>query len=492
MTDKPAYDHVFRNALIIDGTGSAPFRGELAVAGETIAAIGPAGTIPPGSGAREHDLKGRALSPGFIDTHTHDDRIVLDAPDMLPKISQGVTTVVTGNCGISLAPVTFTGDPPAPMNLLGSRKAYEFPTFADYARAIAETVPGVNVAALIGHSALRLATMSDIRVKASEAEIGAMLDHADEAMENGAAGFSTGLFYPTNAAADIDEVSRVAARFAKHGGVYATHMRSEMEPILDSIEETLTTAKRADIPVVISHHKCAGPKNWGRTRETLPVIEAAAKRQPVGLDAYPYNAGSTNLRADLVTDEFRIMITWSRPHPEATGRDLKDIAAEWGVDLHEAARRLDPAGAIYFQMDEEDVQRVLRFPLTMIGSDGLPHDDHPHPRLWGTFPRVLGHYSRERGLFPLETAVHKMTGLSAQDVSPERARRAGGRQLRRPRRVRSGDGDRPRHLRQPEAALRRHRQGVRQRRARLRSRRDERQAGRAAGRRARDLTASTA
>jgi N-acyl-D-amino-acid deacylase len=187
-----------------------------------------------------------------------------------------------------------------------------------------------------------------------------------------------------------------------------------MEPILNSIEETLTTAKRADIPVVISHHKCAGPRNWGRTKETLPVIEAAAKRQPVGLDAYPYTAGSTNLRADLVTDEIRIMITWSRPHPEAAGRDLKDIAAEWGVDIHEAAKRLDPAGAIYFQMADEDVERVLRFPLTMIGSDGLPHDDHPHPRLWGTFPRVLGHYSRDLGLFPLHIAVHKMTGLSAK------------------------------------------------------------------------------
>jgi N-acyl-D-amino-acid deacylase len=410
----PRYDHVFRNALLIDGTGAAPTKGEIATAGDRIAVMGPPGTIPNGTGAHEHDLKGRALSPGFIDTHTHDDRIVLDAPDMLPKVSQGVTTVVTGNCGISLAPVTFTGDPPAPMNLIGSRNEYEFPTFADYARAIADTVPGVNVAALIGHSALRLATMSDIRVKASEEAIGRMIDHAEEAMQNGAAGFSTGLFYPTNAAADIDEVSRVAARFAKHGGVYATHMRSEMEPILNSIEETLTTAKRADIPVVISHHKCAGPRNWGRTKETLPVIEAAAKRQPVGLDAYPYTAGSTNLRADLVTDEIRIMITWSRPHPKATGRDLKDIAAEWGVDIHDAAKRLDPAGAIYFQMTDEDVERVLRFPLTMIGSDGLPHDDHPHPRLWGTFPRVLGHYSRDRGLFPLHIAVHKMTGLSAK------------------------------------------------------------------------------
>ncbi len=419
-SERPRYDHVFRDALLIDGTGAPPAAGELAVMGDKIAAVGPAGSIERGAAREEHDLKGRALSPGFIDTHTHDDRIVLDAPDMLPKISQGVTTVVTGNCGISLAPVTFEREPPAPMNLLGSEKAYEFPSFADYARAIAETVPAVNVAALIGHSALRLATMSDIRVKADEAEIGAMLDHAREAMENGATGFSTGLFYPTNAAADIDEVSRVAAGFAGHGGVYATHMRTEMERILDSIDETLVTARRADIPVVISHHKCAGPRNWGRTRETLPVIEAAAKRQPVALDAYPYDAGSTNLRADLVTDEFRIMITWSRPHPDTTGRDLKDIANGWGVDLHEAARRLDPAGAIYFQMDEADVERVLRFPLTMIGSDGLPHDDHPHPRLWGTFPRVLGRYCRERGLFPLETAIHKMTGLSAKTFRLER------------------------------------------------------------------------
>jgi N-acyl-D-amino-acid deacylase len=408
------YDRVFRNALLFDGTGAKPYSGELAIEGDKIAAVGPPGTVPRAPRGIEQDLKGHALSPGFIDTHTHDDRIVLDAPDMLPKISQGVTTVVTGNCGISLAPVTFRGYPPAPMNLLGAQQAYEFPTFADYARAIRETVPAVNVAALIGHSALRLATMSDIRVKATDSEIDAMLERVDEAMQNGATGFSTGLFYPTNAAADIDEVSRVAARFAKHGGVYATHMRSEMEKVLDSIEETLTTARRADIPVIISHHKCAGPKNWGRTRETLPVIEAAAKRQPVGLDAYPYAAGSTNLRADLVTDEIRIMITWSRPHPEATGRDLADIAREWGVDLSEAARRLDPAGAIYFQMTDEDVERVLKFPLTMIGSDGLPHDEHPHPRLYGTFPRVLGHYSRERGLFPLEAAVHKMTGLSAK------------------------------------------------------------------------------
>lgn len=415
MTDRPpqTYDHVFRDALVYDGTGAKPFRGEVGVLGERIALVGGLGSIPPGAGRSEHRLAGKALSPGFIDAHTHDDRIVLDSPDMLPKISQGVTAVVAGNCGISLAPVTFKGEPPAPMNLLGSRKAYEFPRFADYARALAETTPGVNVAALIGHSALRLATMSDIRLKASEAEIGAMLDHVDEAMDNGATGFSTGLFYPTNAGADIDEVARVAGRFARRGGVYATHMRDEQDKVLDSIAETMATAKRAEIPVVISHHKCAGVHNWGRTRETLPVIAEAAKHQTVNLDAYPYTAGSTNLRADLVTDKFRIMIAWSRPHPEATGRDLADIAREWGLDLHKAAERLQPAGAIYFQMDEADVRRVLSFPLTMIGSDGLPHDDHPHPRLYGTFPRVIGRYARDLGLFPVETAIHKMTGLPA-------------------------------------------------------------------------------
>jgi N-acyl-D-amino-acid deacylase len=411
---QPRYDHVIRGALIYDGTGAKPFAGEVAILGDRIAHVGPPGSVPRDSGKSDQDIKGKAIAPGFIDAHTHDDRIVLDAPDMLPKISQGVTTVVAGNCGISLAPVTFSGDPPAPLNLLGGKKAYEFPAFADYADAVARIVPGVNVAALIGHSSLRLATMKDITAKARESEIGAMLDHVEEAMENGAAGFSTGLFYPTNAGADIDEVSAIAARFSERGGIYATHMRDEQDKVLDSIAESVATASRAKIQLVISHHKCAGVRNWGRTIETLPLIAEAAKHQPIALDAYPYIAGSTNLRLDLVTTDFRIMIAWSRPHPEANGRDLADIAAEWGVDIFEAARRLDPAGAIYFQMDEADMRRVLSFPLTMIGSDGLPHDAHPHPRLWGTFPRVIGHYARDEGLFPVETAIHKMTGLPAR------------------------------------------------------------------------------
>ncbi|MBJ6987902.1 MULTISPECIES: D-aminoacylase [unclassified Devosia] len=406
-------DWVFRNARIIDGKGGASYHGELAIVGDTISAVGPVGSISQ-TGRNEVDLEGLALAPGFIDSHTHDDRIVLDAPEMLPKISQGVTTVVVGNCGVSLAPVTFKGDPPPPMNLLGGNRSYEFVTFASYARAVAEVVPAVNVAALVGHSALRLAVMADVNAKASDSEIERMGALLSEAMENGAVGWSTGLFYPTNAAADADEVSRLGRYVARHSGVYATHMRDEFEHVLESIDESADTAKAAGTALVISHHKCAGVENWGRSQQTLPKITRLAQDQTINIDVYPYAAGSTNLRADLITDTYPIMISWSGPHPEMTGRYLIDIAAEWGLDLSSAAAKLQPAGAIYFQMDEADVRRVLASPLSMIGSDGLPHDVHPHPRLWGTFPRVLGHYARDENLFDLETAVHKMTGKTAK------------------------------------------------------------------------------
>lgn len=407
------HDWVFRNARIIDGTGGASFIGDVAVTGELISAVGQLGDIPKGAGERELDLTGLALAPGFIDAHTHDDRIVLDAPDMLPKISQGVTTVVVGNCGISLAPVQFHGPPPPPMNLLGGAEAYEFPTFSAYAKAVDAARPSINVAALVGHSALRLATMDDSTRRASPVEIAQMATLLTEAMQNGAIGWSTGLFYPTNAAADADEVAELGSYVARHGGVYATHMRDEFNDVLVSIDESIATARRAGTPLIISHHKCAGVENWGRTRQTLPKIEAAALEQQINFDVYPYSAGSTNLRADLITDTYPIMIAWSEPHPEMTGHYLADIAAEWALDLDATAAKLQPAGAIYFQMDEGDVRRVLSSPLSIIGSDGLPHDVHPHPRLWGTFPRVLGHYAREIGLFSLEAAVHKMTGLTA-------------------------------------------------------------------------------
>src|SRR2546429_20154 len=190
-------------------------------------------------------------------------------------------------------------------------------------------------------------------------------------------------------------------------------MRDEAEHVLDSLDESFQVGRTAQVPVVISHHKTTGVANFGRTAETLPKIAAAMEGQQIGLDAYPYVASSTILRTSRLDEATRVLITWSKAMPEQAGRELADIARGWGVSIREAAQRLQPAGAIYWMMDEADVRRVLAFENTMIGSDGLPHDSHPHPRLWGTFPRVLGHYCREIGLFGLETAVHKMTGLSA-------------------------------------------------------------------------------
>jgi N-acyl-D-amino-acid deacylase len=191
-------------------------------------------------------------------------------------------------------------------------------------------------------------------------------------------------------------------------------MRDESDHVLEALDESFEIGRAAGVPVVISHHKTAGRRNFGRSRDTLKKIDRAMTGQPIGLDAYPYIAASTVLEPKWVDHAERILITWSKGAPEQTGRDLADIAKDWGVPLLAAAERLQPAGAVYFTMDEADVRRILSFPHTMIGSDGLPHDSHPHPRLWGTFPRVLGHYCRDENLFPIEEAVRRMTGLPAQ------------------------------------------------------------------------------
>jgi N-acyl-D-amino-acid deacylase len=165
--------------------------------------------------------------------------------------------------------------------------------------------------------------------------------------------------------------------------------------------------------VVISHFKLSGPQNFGRSTETLAKFAAAKERQPLALDAYPYPAGSTVLKRDYAYGRFPVLIAWSKAQPKMAGRYLDDIAREWGVTPNQAAERLQPAGAVYFSMDEGDVRRILAYPETMIGSDGLPHDTHPHPRLWGAFPRVLGHYARKEKLFSLAEALRKMTSLPA-------------------------------------------------------------------------------
>ena len=403
-------DWILRGGTVIDGTGAPRFRADVAIAGDRIAAIG---EVPGIAGAREIDVSGMIVAPGFIDVHTHDDRALFASPGMVAKASQGVTTVITGNCGVSLAPLSLAGVPPPPLDLIGDGADYAYPRFADYLAALDKAPAAVNAACLVGHSTLRVGAMPELDRPARADEIAAMGERLQEALDAGAIGLSSGLFYAPAFHAPPAEIEALAARLRPAGALYTTHMRDEAEHVLDSLDESFHVGRAAQVPVVISHHKTTGVANFGRTAETLPKIEAAMAGQEIGLDAYPYIASSTVLRTQRIEDATRVLITWSKGAPEEAGRDLADIARDWGVGILDAAERLQPAGAIYWMMDEADVRRVLAFAHTMIGSDGLPHDIHPHPRLWGTFPRVLGHYCRDIGLFGLETAVHKMTGLSA-------------------------------------------------------------------------------
>jgi N-acyl-D-aspartate/D-glutamate deacylase len=233
-------------------------------------------------------------------------------------------------------------------------------------------------------------------------------------MARGAIGLSTGLAYATALAASTGEVVGLAKVAGSAGGIYATHLRNEFDDILDALDEAFAIGAEAEVPVVVSHLKCAGPQNWGRSGEVLAAIDSSRWSDRVRMDCYPYRAGSSNLDLGQVDERIDILITRSEPHPEQATRTLARIAAEWGVSQRDAAMELMPAGAVYFSMDERDMRAILQHPKTMIGSDGLPSDPHPHPRLYGTFPRVLGRYCREESLLPLAEAVHKMTGLPAE------------------------------------------------------------------------------
>ena len=403
------HDILIRNGEVIDGTGAKRFRADLAIDGDRIAAIG---NLASHQGRQEIDATGCIVAPGFIDAHAHDDIALLAEPDMPAKVSQGCTTVVVGNCGFSAAPLTPRQSYPQDF-LLGDESYCRFPRLADYFRALETAPASVNAAALVGHSVLRVECMDQLDRPATEGEIEAMAERLRQALDEGALGFSTGLDYPSNKAADTREIVALARLAGESGAVYTTHSRNYDHHFREALTEAIEIGQAAQVPVILSHHQGDGPENIGHTAWSLPMIETARKTHKVALDVYTYNAAATIIDPAFVLSASRILISSSQPHPEMAGRELDDIAAEWGLDRNEAANRLIPGGAIYFCQDEADVQRILAYPPTMIGSDGLPGGEINHPRLWGSFPRVLGHYSRELGLFDLETAIHKMTGLTA-------------------------------------------------------------------------------
>ena len=407
--DDKQCDLLLRGGEVIDGTGNARVRADVAVRDDRIVAIG---ALDDWHAGRRVDVTGKVVTPGFIDVHTHDDHALLAKPDMDMKASQGVTSVVVGNCGFSLAPLDFTALHPG-LDLVGDEKAYRFKTFGEFADAVDAAPAAGNAAFLVGHATLRFGTLDRFDRPATQGEIKVMRDKLEDSLKTGATGLSTGLFYEGSRAAPTAEVIAIGEVLKDYGARYVTHMRDETEGVIDSLEETFTIGRECQVRAIVSHHKVQGQPNHGRSMDSLACIDHHCQHQPIGFDVYPYAASSTVLKADSIATAARVMVTWSHAMPSASGRDLSDIAAEMGCDIYTAADRLQPAGGIYFSMDEADVQRILSHPNAMFGSDGLPFDAHPHPRLWGTFPRILGHYARDLGLFSLEEAVRRMTSLSA-------------------------------------------------------------------------------
>lgn len=402
---------LIKGGWLIDGTGAPGRKADVVITGDRISAVG---SLPDETGvSRIVDATGLVVAPGFIDTHTHDDRLVLDEPAMACKVTQGVTSVVVGLCGVSLSPRPPAGltRPPDPLGLLAPGADSDPEDIAAYMAAIRRCPPSVNVGALVGHASLRAQVMDRFDRPASSREITAMVVSLDRAMAAGALGLSSGLAYEAALHAPTSEIVALAQVVGRHGGLYVTHIRDEGDRVTEGVEEAIAIGRDAGCGVIISHHKCLYRANWGRSHNTLAAIDAAGS--DVALDVYPYTASSTVLTLDRVRQAERVILAWSQAEPSLNGRDLDELAAEWACDRIEAARRLQPGGAIYFNMDEADLRRIMRHPRCMIASDGIPSHSHPHPRLWGTFPRVLGQHVREERWLSLEDAVHKMTGLPA-------------------------------------------------------------------------------
>ncbi|MCV6575165.1 MAG: D-aminoacylase [Cohaesibacter sp.] len=407
------FDLVISNATIIDGTGTDRYLGTVCVLDDKIAAIMTKTDVVPD--ARQHiDGQGLILSPGFIDVHTHDDIALIVTPDMQTKVSQGVTSVIVGLCGYSPAPFLPNAQIPEEYSILIQNDGQRFERFSAFLKAVEEARPAVNYLALVGHSTLRLSVMERLDRAATKAEIAQMAVLLEESMEAGAIGLSSGLAYSMALQSDTRELIELCRAMSARGGFYVTHIRNEADGMIDGVKEALTIGREAEVPVVLSHHKALCAHNHGATKMSLSLIDKARKQQKLALDVYPYCFSSTSLTRERAARGGHIVIARSETLPQMVGKSLMDVAAILKCSIEEAVDRLQPAGALFYLMSEEDVQRVMHYDLTMIGSDGLPFDERPHPRLWGTFARVLSRYVRDIPIYSLEQAIHRMTGLPAQ------------------------------------------------------------------------------
>lgn len=421
------HDLVIREATLYDGSGAPPVQADVALEGERIAAVRAAAGAAPLQARRTVDARGLALAPGFIDVHTHDDFAALVHADMAFKLVGGVTSCVVGNCGFGAAPHAAAAV--MAKTLHPKIVLPPFEGYAGYMRQLEANPPGVNIGVLVGHGTARLAAMRNEARAPSGAEMQAMKAILAEGLAAGALGLSSGLVYDPGRFAATAELVELCALMRGTGALYATHMRDESTGLLDSVREAIDIGRRAGVPVQISHHKASGRSAWGRVRESLKLIEAAqTEGLSVHADQYPYTAGSTILSAVYRDGHLRgvlgdltgadVVIASTESHPQWEGRSLAQLGAQMGCSAEQAAERVlaEDSGVtvVLHAMSEEDVRTVMRHPSTMIGSDGIPTlEGKPHPRLYGTFARVLGRYAREQGLFPMQEAVYRMTGFAA-------------------------------------------------------------------------------
>jgi len=418
-----SFDLSIRDALLLDGSGRSPRIADVHIEGERIALIG---SGP--SGKREIAARGRALAPGFVDVHSHDDAALLSTPRLEFKLLQGVTSVVIGNCGFSLAPLSAGGPEPPGNASLFPGFSQRFSDLDAYRAAFLRARPALNAITLVGHNAIRSQVMGNDEREPTNEELAGMREHLRRALEQGAAGLSTGLIYRPGRVATTSEIIELARPLSEFAAIYATHMRSEGDRLLESVDETLSIAQALGCRAQISHHKAGGRRNWGKVAASLARVDLANEAwADVSLDVYPYIAGSGpmieyfDLNAiDLALAEI-IQIASCPGCPAYDGRRLTEIAASEGLGLAELVRKIlslpgaERTVAITFMMDEADVETNLRHPRVMVGSDGLPNPEgRPHPRLYGTFPRVLAEYGRRRGLFSLQTAIAKMSCLPCE------------------------------------------------------------------------------
>jgi len=448
-------DLVIAGGTVVDGTGAAGRVADVGVTDGRIDAVAEPGTL---AGPRL-DADGLVVCPGFIDLHSHADFSITGHPGADTAVTQGVTTLVTGNCGFSPFPVGDLAALRSASAFLQAELDWDWTDAAGYADAVDAARPAVNLALQVGHSALRLAAMGGDERAPTPAELARMQRLLADAAAQGVWGFSTGLIYAPGAYADAAEVTALARVAAEHGLLYSTHMRNEADALLDAVREAIDTARASGVRLEISHLKAMGRSNHGAVTEALRTIdEARAEGVDVACDVYPYPASSTTLTSRLpawaldggvdrllerladpatrerVADGLRdrmardvdpegVVIADLPPGPftAARGRSIADVARELGTDPADAALRVlaghrGAVSIVNHAMSAADVRTVLRHPAASVASDGWvlrPRGDgHPHPRSFGTFTRVLGRHVRD-GDLPLVAAVHKMTGLPA-------------------------------------------------------------------------------